>query len=121
MIMKLGPVAMLLAPITASAEIADKVPTYPTMWGISVIISVLVAALSYWKPLFIILAFVISGFLAASYVDMTLDDHFRQLVIAELGLGYLISGFLSAGLVVVFSIVAVVIRKRTKRAHGTGY
>ncbi len=63
----------------------------------------------------------LSGFLAASYVDMTLDDHFRQLVLAELGLSYLISGFLSAGLVVVLSLVAVVIRKRTKRSHGTGY
>lgn len=109
---RLLPLIALALPLSASAEVADKVASYPAMWSISVVASVLVAVLSYWKPAFISLALLISGFLGASYLDMVLDEHFRKLIISEMGSIYLISGFLSAGLVLVTSVMAVLIRKR---------
>ncbi len=101
-------------PLPASAEIADKIASYPSMWGISILASLIIALLSYWKPPFVILAIVVSFFLGASYVDMVLDDHFRRLVVSEMGAGYLISGFCSAGLVLASSAMVVLIRKRRR-------
>ncbi len=101
-------------PLSASAEVADKIASYPTMWGISIVTSLILGGLSYWKPAFLALALVASGVLAASYFDMTTDDYFRQRVVEEMGAAYLISGFLSTGLVIAVSIAAALVRRKTK-------
>lgn len=104
----------IFLPLSASAEIVDKVASYPSMWGISILASFVIATLSYWKPGFVILAIVVSFFLGASYLDMALDEHFRRLIISEMGAGYLVSGFFSAGLVLAASVVAVLLRKKRR-------
>lgn len=104
----------IFLPLSASAEIADKVASYPSMWGISILASLIIATFSYWKPAFVILAIAVSFFLGASYVDMVLDDHFRRLVVSEMGISYFVSGFCSAGLVLATSAMAVLIRRKRR-------
>ncbi|WP_417501167.1 hypothetical protein [Marinobacter sp.] len=89
-------VILLWIPITAFAEVTDKVQSYPSMWFSALLLAALLGGLSYLKPLFLIPAVGISLFLAYGYYDMESDHVFRQVVLNEMGESYFIFGYLSS-------------------------
>lgn len=104
-------------PFSAYAEVADKIQSYPAMWLVGLLLAVVMGILTYLRPLFLLLALLVSLFLGYGYYDMASDSAFRQLLLSEMGDSYFLSGYASSSIVLIAAAFGAFYRYRNK--HGT--
>jgi len=102
----------------AIAEVADKVPPVPALWGLSVVLAVLAVLLGLLRPWAALLPgiFALTGVM--DLLGDILDAPFREAVLAELGSVYFwheAGAWVSA---IVVSVLVFIIRGRRKNLSG---
>ncbi|EIA1557589.1 hypothetical protein [Vibrio parahaemolyticus] len=102
---KIAFLGLLLFPLVSHAEVSDKIPTLVSMWATSLVLGTILflASIRFSFPLLI--AAVISVFLAYGFYDMYTDVLFREAVIAEKGGSYFLNGFGSSMIVFILAIL----------------
>jgi hypothetical protein len=111
-------VATTMCAREAMAEVADKVPPVPALWGLSVVLAILAVLLGLLRPW----AALLPGIFALAGVMDLLGDiqnaQFREAVLAELGSVYFwheAGAWVSA---IVVSLLVFLIRVRRKKSSG---
>ncbi|PXF29031.1 hypothetical protein WH50_22935 [Pokkaliibacter plantistimulans] len=85
-----------LAPSLCFAEVADKMPSYPSMWGLALALCMGFSLLArLWKG-FLLLAILVSLFMAYGVYDAGSDPSFLSAVESEFGRYYQLNSYLSA-------------------------
>jgi hypothetical protein len=99
---------LVLVPVSAWAEVSDKIPSIFQMWVQGIIFGVICFYLASKKWWLAIVGVGLSIILFAGVYDMEADKYMRQAVINEQGETYLIYGYLSSFVVLLLAVLGII-------------
>ena len=100
------------ASLPVMAEVADKLPGYGDQWLVAIVATAVCSALTWWRPALWVVGLLVTVVLGWGMLDIVLDPAMRSAVIAELGMGYLFSGFSAASAVTLVPLLVAMLRRR---------
>ena len=81
-------VALVLCPLTAYAEVADKMPSQPRLWAEGLVLGVLVFVLGRWRPWLALIPGALGALLVLNAWGDFHEPAMAEAIRAELGSGY---------------------------------